>query len=279
VDTTEITVEWGQAVDPAAVEAELKKGGYTAVFWQASETSTGVMHPTEELAKLCRKYDALSVVDGITALGVFDVPVDKWELDCVITGSQKALMLPLGLACIGVSEHALTAAAKSDLPKFYLDIPKEHKNLVKNQTAYTPAISLIIGLNESLAMIRDEGLANVFSRNERHARAFREAAQAINLDLFAPTAPSPAVTALCAPKGIDGQDIYKTMRDTYYTTGAGGQGDAKGKIFRLSAMGYQDQFDVLQTIAALEYTSRDLGHKFELGAGLTTAMKIVGETK
>lgn len=275
IETTDMDVEWGQAVDPAAIEKALKDKPHRAVYMQASETSTGVRHPVEEIAKITRDSDTLLIVDAITAIGVFDVKPDDWGIDVVVTGSQKALMLPPGLAFAWLSERAWEAVDNSKLPRYYFDLKKEKKSILKNQSAYTHAVSLIVGLNVSLGMIRREGLENVFARHDLLARATREAATSIGLDLFAPKAPSPAVSAICAPGGIDGQDVVKTMREKYGTTIAGGQDRAKGKIFRLSHMGYCDKFDVLQTITCLEFALKDLGHKFEFGTAVGAAQQVL----
>ncbi|NPA15532.1 MAG: alanine--glyoxylate aminotransferase family protein [Deferribacteres bacterium] len=272
-----IDVEWGEAVKVEDVAKALDENpDVKAVLWQASETSTGVKHPTEELAALCRERGVLSVVDGITAVGVFDVKTDDWGLDVVVSGSQKAFMLPPGLAFITLSERAWEAAEGSKCPRYYFDLKKELKNQQKGQTAYTPAVSLIIGLRESLKLIKDEGLENVFKRHALLARATREAMKAIGLELFSKS-PSEAVTAVKVPPGIDGAKIPKLLRDKYGVVIAGGQAKLKGKIFRLSHMGYVTRFDMVLAISAVEGILKELGYSFELGAGVKRAQEILWE--
>ncbi len=272
-----IDVPYGEAVDPAEVKKALDENpDVKAVYVQASETSTGVMHPVKEIAELVREREnTIIVVDAITALGVFDVPTDAWELDIVVAGSQKAFMLPPGLAFAAVSEKAWKLAEESDLPKYYFDYRKEAKSIVKNQTAYTPAVSLLMGLCEVLRLMREEGLENIFARHARLAEATREAVKALGLELFAPKSPSNAVTAVKVPEGIEGGKITKIIRDEFGVTIAGGQGSMKGKIFRIAHLGYADRFDVITAISALEMTLSRLGYPVEFGKGVGTAMRIL----
>lgn len=261
-----IDVPWGQAVDPAEVEKKLSKPA-RAVMVQYTETSTGVTHPVEKLAELTRGTDTLLFVDGITGVGVSPIPFDRWGIDVLLTGSQKALMLPPGLGFVCLSDKAWKAAESSDLPKFYFDFPKEHKKIKENSTNYTPAITLIIGMREVLREFREVGFENVYKENAAMARATRAAAVALGLELFAPDAPSDALTAIKAPAGVDGQDIVKSMRDEMGIAIAGGQAEAKGKIFRIAHMGFISKWDLLATIGALEKTLSKLGHSFTPGAG------------
>ena len=273
-----LPVEWGQAVDPSAIEKTLKEDpSIKAVFIQATETSTGVLHPVKEIAAIVSRCpETILVVDGISHVGAVELPMDQWKLDGVLCGSQKALMLPPGLAFAALSDKAWKFVERSTLPRFYFDFKKELKNLVKNQSAYTPAISLVVGLAESLRLIRKEGLENIFGRHARLARATRAAMTALGLKLYAPRACSDAVTAVMAPPGIDGQKVVKILREKHNLTIAGGQDRAKGKVFRLAHMGYIDQSDIIAGIAAVEMTLQELGYKFELGAGVKAAMEILG---
>lgn len=270
-----IDVEWGKAVDPDVVDTALKKDkDIKVVFGQATETSTGVKHPVKELAEVARKNDRLIVIDGITGVGVFDIKMDEWGLDGLLTGSQKALMLPPGLALLALSERAMKQAESSRCPKFYFNVTKEVKKLKENSTLFTPAVSLIIGLKESLAMMFEEGLENVFARHEKLAKATRAAVLAMGFKLYAPESPSPALTAvLSAP--LDGQKVMKTMRDSYGVTIAGGQDQAKGKIFRISHMGYVDEWNIMLTISALERVALELGLNFEMGSGMKSALQVI----
>ncbi len=276
VKTVNIDVEWGKAVDPQVVEDTLKAHPQVkAILWQASETSTGVKHPTRELAEICQKYGVLSIVDGITAIGVFDVPMDAWGLDVVVSGSQKAFMLPPGLAFIALSEKAWAKAEETENPRYYLDLRKERKSQSKADTAYTPAVSMIMGLRASLDIIKKEGLEKVFSRHALLARATRESMKALGLELLAPESPSEAVTAVKVPPGVDGGAITKTLRDKYGVTIAGGQSQLKGKIFRISHMGYVSAADMLLVIGMVEVVLKELGYPLELGKGVGTAQKIL----
>ncbi|MBP9561175.1 MAG: alanine--glyoxylate aminotransferase family protein, partial [Syntrophorhabdaceae bacterium] len=234
--------------------------------------STGARFPVKEIASIVRNYpDTILVVDGITGIGVFELPQDEWGIDVLVGGSQKALMLPPGLAFAGVSDKAWGFNKNSKIPKFYFNWQKELTNIQKNQTNFTPAISLIIGLRESLRMIKEEGLENIYKKFDVLAMATREAAKALGLKVFAKN-PSPAVTAIIAPEGIDGQAIYKTMWKKYGVTGAGGQDQLKGRIFRIATLGYADKYDVITAVAALEFTLRDLGYKFQMGTGVAKAI-------
>lgn len=277
IETINIDVEWGEALDPADIEKALKANpDAKAVYTQATETSTGMRFPTKEIAAIVKNYPAIMVVDGITGVGVFDLPMDAWHIDILISGSQKALMLPPGLAFAGVSDKAWEMNRTSKCPKFYFNWAKELANLQKNQTNFTPAISLISGLNASLKMLKEEGLENVYRRNELLAKATREGAKALGLQVFGKN-PSPAVTAICAPEGIDGQEIYKILWKKYNVTGAGGQGQLKGKAFRIATLGYAEKYDVVTAIAALEFALRDLGHQFQMGKGVAAAMEVLKE--
>jgi len=277
VQVTEIKVEWGRAVDPQVVAEALKKDpAIKAVFVQASETSTGVAHPTKALADVVRPHEGtLLVVDAITALGVFDIKTDDWGIDVVVTGSQKALMLPPGLAFVSVSEKAWQMAEKAKNAAFYFNFKKERESQIKNQTAYTPAVSMILGLQEVLRMLKAEGLDNVFLRQGKLAHAMREGVKASGLSLFPKDSPSDALTAIASPEGVDGQAVYKNLRVQYGMTAAGGQDHLKGKIFRISHMGYMDSFDVISAIAAIEMVLKGLGHPVQLGKGVGRAQELL----
>ncbi|MGC8900254.1 MAG: pyridoxal-phosphate-dependent aminotransferase family protein [bacterium] len=276
VEANVINVEWGQAVEPERIKEELKKHPDTkAVYFQATETSTGVVHPVKEITKIVRENsNAIVVVDGITGVGVFDLPMDEWGIDILITGSQKALMLPPGLAFIGVSDRAWKLNETSNLPKYYFNLSKELKNIVKNQTAYTPAISLIIGLGESLKMMKEEGLDNVYKRHAMLAEATRKGVQAMGLKLYAPVSPSNSLTAVRAPEGMDSGKIISALEKDFGIRVANGQDQAKGKIFRIAHMGYYDRADILFVLSALEIVLNRLGYKVEPGIGVGAAEKV-----
>jgi len=273
----EITVEWGHTVSPEIVARVLEKTqGVKGVFAQASETSTGVYHDIKSLAAIVRGHDdALLVVDAISALVAHDLKTDKWGIDIMIGGSQKGVMMPPGLAFVSVSEKAWVRAQSSRLPKFYFNFIKERDNLSRNQTNFTSPVTLIRGLNESLNMLKSEGLQQVFKRHKRLAHATRMAIQSIGLDLYARESPSNAVTAILSPKGIDGQTIYKNLRQKYGITAAGGQGKARGIIFRIAHLGYSDRFDVITAIAGVEMVLKELGYPIKLGTGVAVAEELL----
>ncbi|MCH7646018.1 MAG: alanine--glyoxylate aminotransferase family protein [Nitrospinae bacterium] len=279
IEAVPIDVEWGSAVNPTVVADTLQvHPDAKAVYVQASETSTGVRHDVEALAQIVRPTDAILVVDAITAIGVFDVPTDSWGLDIVISGSQKALMLPPGLGfCCVATPKAWELVKRSTLPKYYFDLKKEYESLRKNSSAYTPAVSLVVGLREALRRIQAEGLEQVFARHDRLARATRSAMQAIGLELFAKDSPSNAVTAVKVPEGIDGTAIPRMLRDDYGITIAGGQSQLKGKIFRIAHLGYAFEWDVMVAVAATEMVLRRLGYDVELGTGVRAAQQTLLE--
>jgi aspartate aminotransferase-like enzyme len=277
LDVREIEVEWGYAVKPEQVEDALKKEpDIKGVFVQASETSTGVYHDVKTLGEIVGRYeDTLFIVDAISGLVAHDLKTDEWGIDVMVGGSQKGVMLPPGLAFVSVSEKAWKKAEKSNCPKFYFDFLKERKKQKDNQTNFTSAVSLIIGLNEAIKLLKKEGLKNVFARHEKLAHATRESMKAIGLELFAKESPSNSVTAIVAPEGIDGQKIYKTLREKYGVTAAGGQGKAKGKIFRIAHLGYADVFDVIVAVTAVEMALKNLGYPLQLGKAVAVAEEIL----
>ena len=277
VNAVTLKVEWGSAVDPGAVKAALEEHpGARAVFVQANESSTGVAHPVQKLAQITRNHPAILVVDAISALGAFDLPFDAWGIDVMVSGSQKALGLPPGLAFLAASEKAWKLNETADLPRFYFDVKRERDNQRKNQTAWTPAISLVQGLDESLQMFREEGLQACFARHERLARGARAGMQALGLKLYS-KAPSAAMTTVLAPEGTDSEKLVKHLFKEYGIKLVGGQDAAKGKIFRIAHLGYFDDFDMLVVVGAIERGLRDLGAKAQLGAGLAAAQAAMAE--
>jgi aspartate aminotransferase-like enzyme len=273
-----ITVEWGKSVDPAAVKKVMDANpGVKAVMVQASETSTTVAHPIKELAALTKGKDCLLIVDGITGVGVFDLPMDDWGIDVLVSGSQKAFMLPPGLAFVALSAKAWKFQETAKCPRFYFDFKKERKNLKDNTTAYTPAVSLITGLLDALHLLKEEGIDNVFARHDRLARATRAACVAMGLKLLAPESPSNAATGAFVPEGVDGGKLVKYLRDEMGVTLAGGQDHLKGKILRIAHLGYVDTFDIVISISAIEMALAKLGHKVQFGRGVAAAQEILIE--
>jgi len=248
-----------------------------AVFCQQSETSTGVLHDVKAYAEAVRGSKALLVVDAVSSLGVADLQMDAWGIDMVIAGSQKGLMLPPGLAFCALGERAIEYAKTAKLPKYYFDFLGELKVALKNQVRFTPAVSIVVGLREAIAMLRAEGLPNVFKRHDRLARACRAGVEGLGLELFARGTPSPAITSVVAPKGIDGEAVVAAYSRSHNITIAGGQGSAKGKIFRLGHMGYVGEFDVLVALSALEQVLFELGHPVDWGASVSAAQKLLSE--
>jgi aspartate aminotransferase-like enzyme len=272
-----IDVEWGKAVDPRKIRQILESDSKVrAVYTQASETSTGVKYPVREIADIVKRdEDRVIVVDAITGIGVFNIPTDEWGLDVVISGSQKALMLPPGLSFATLSDKAWKLVERSDLPKYYFDFKKELKNTKKNQSSYTPAISLFVGLRETLRMIREEGLETVFHRHEKLAEATRRAVKALGLKLFAPDSPSNAVTAVMIPEGVDGERLKDLFFEKFGITVAEGQDRAKGKIIRIAHLGYYERLDMVMVISALEMLLKEMGYSFELGKGVKAAEEVL----
>ena len=278
VTVREIRVEWGRAVAPQMVETALHEFPKArAVYMQASETSTCALHPVAEIAKLTRTRDTLLVVDGITAVGVLPLPMDALGIDVLVTGSQKALMLPPGLAFVALSKRAWAAADVAKLPRFYFDFKRERKGVAEKSTAWTPAISLVNGLKTALEMMRAEGWEQIYARHDRLARATRAGAQALGLSLLAPESPSPAATAVNLPASVDGSALFRYLRDKMHVTFAGGQDQLKGKIIRLAHLGYVGAFDIVVSIAALELGLKHFGASVELGRGVGAAEAILAE--
>ena len=277
VESIPIDVEWGKAVDPLRIQEMLESNpSIRAVYLQASETSTGVKHPIKEIAEIVKKYDeTVMVVDAITGIGVFDIPMDQWGLDVVVSGSQKALMLPPGLAFAALSDKAWRFVERSNLPKYYFDFKKELKSAQKNQNSYTPAISLFVGLREALNLIRKEGRESVFRRHEKLAEATRAAVRALGLELYAPDSPSNALTAVKIPQGIDGERLKDLFFEKFGITVAEGQDRAKGKIIRIAHLGYYGKLDMVMVISALEMLLKEMGYGFDLGTGVKAAEEIL----
>lgn len=277
LEVIDLDVEWGKAVQVSDVKKILdKEKNIKGVFTQICETSTGTQHDVKALGELVKKYpQTLLLVDGITAVGVSDIKTDAWGLDVVITGSQKAFMLPPGLSMISVSSKAIEFVQKADLPKYYFNIMEELKMLKKNQTHFTPAISLIQGLSKALDLMLEEGVQNVFERHAKLAAATQAGVKALGLKLFSES-PSNSITAVVSP--VDGEKVVEHMFKKYGFTIIGGQEHVKGKIFRLGHMGYCSFFDVLGMLGALEMTLKDLGVKsVELGKATKAALQVYHE--
>ncbi|HEX6173744.1 MAG TPA: alanine--glyoxylate aminotransferase family protein [Candidatus Binatia bacterium] len=278
LNPVELKVEWGQAVRVDAVEKQLKAHpDLKGVMIQASETSTTVLHPVREIAKLT-KNGPLFLVDGVTAVGVVSIPLDEWGLDVLVTGSQKALMLPPGLGFIALSDRAWERTKQATLPRFYFDLNLERKNQQKGSGAFTPAVSLIFGARASLEMMQREGLDRVYARHARMSRATRAAATALGLKLLAPDNPSPAATGVYLPDGIDADQVLDYLRDHMNITLAEGQDQLKGKVIRIAHVGYMGAFDVITAVAALEMVLRKFGVELPFGKGVAAAQEVLMES-
>jgi aspartate aminotransferase-like enzyme len=277
LNPVELKVDWGQAVSVDAVDKQLKAHpDLKGVMIQASETSTTVLHPVREIAKLI-KNGPLFLVDGVTAVGVVSIPLDEWGLDVLVTGSQKALMLPPGLGFIALSDRAWERTKQATLPRFYFDLNLERKNQQKGSGAFTPAVSLIFGARASLEMMQREGLDKVYARHARMSRATRAAATALGLKLLAPDSPSPAATGVYLPDGIDADQVLDYLRDHMNITLAEGQDQLKGKVIRIAHVGYMGAFDVITAVAALEMVLRKFGVELPFGKGVAAAEEVLME--
>lgn len=268
-------VTWGQGADPAVVAQLLKENpGIKVVCSTLCETSTGVVNDIKGIAKVVSATEAVLVVDAISGLFADELRPDEWGVDVVVSGSQKGFMLPPGLAFMSLSPKAEKLIAKSDLPKFYFDMKATIKAYGKNDTAWTPAVTLMMGLDGVLDMILGEGLDNVLARHAKLANATREAMKAMGLEIYAKS-PSNAVTAVKVPDGVDGSAIVKKMRDEQGVTIAGGQSELKGKIFRVAHLGYMDEYDTISAIAGIEMVLSQIGFKVQLGKGVGRAEELL----
>lgn len=274
VEMQVIDVEWGRAVEPAQVEAALKSNpGAQAVFATLNETSTTTLTDIRALAAITAKTDAILVVDGISGLAADELRMDEWGVDAVVAGSQKALMLPPGLAFVAIGPKAQVKMKESTLPKFYLSFEKALKNLEKNTTPYTPAVTLVFALDKALDMLLAEGMETAWARHALLAKATRAGINGMGMETFSKS-PSNAASAIVLPDAVDGSLLHKKLRDEYKLTCAGGQDHLKGKIERIAHMGYYDQFDVLVVIGALELALRELGAPIKIGDGVAAAQRV-----
>ncbi len=273
VTAHEVTKEWGTAATADDILAALEAHpAVKAVCLTHSETSTGVFTDVRAIAAAVReRHDVLMIIDGITAVGAHELRFDEWGLDVVVTGSQKGLMIPPGLAFIALSDRAWAAAERSTLPKYYFDLLVARKAIKSEDTPWTPAVTLVLGVAEALKMIRDEGIENVWGRHARLASALRAGVSALGLELFG-TPPSNAVTSVMLPE--KGSDFMAALKKTYRVTIAAGQEHLKGKIFRVSHLGYYDEADMLSILYAIEGALTDIGHPHEIGAGLAAAQRV-----
>ncbi|MCS7166928.1 MAG: alanine--glyoxylate aminotransferase family protein [Gemmatales bacterium] len=277
VESVAITAPPGQVVTPAMVETALRQHpDAQAVCVVHCETSTGVKHDLKALGELVAQTDAVLLVDAVSSAGAMELRMDDWHIDFLATGSQKALMLPPGLAFVAVSDKGWRAAQRHQPPAFYFDLKKARDKIREHDTPFTPAHTLLRALRRSLEKIRTEGIEAVWWRHARLAHACRAAVQALGLELFA-TVPAESLTAVRVPAQLDGQEILRRLEKDYGIKLAGGQDQLKGKILRIAHMGYIDFFDLLAAIAALELVLRDLGFDVPAGRGVAAAQRAFAE--
>jgi aspartate aminotransferase-like enzyme len=261
------------------VEAALKANpDVTGVFAQASETSTGVAHDVESIGKIVQKTDAIFVLDAITGLGTMPLDIDGWGLDVCIGGSQKAVMIPPGLAFAAVSAKAWKKRETACNRYFYLDLKAHADGGAEGNSPFTPPTSLMLGLGAAMEYIREIGRESLIDNAQSLARATREAAVALGLELFAKKNPAGSVTAVRAPEGTDSSKIVKAYRDDFNAIIANGQGTMKGQIFRIAHLGYFDFHDLFATVAELELILAGIGHKVEFGRGVAAVQKVYAES-
>lgn len=272
-------IPWGKGVDPEEVKSYLEgpEGKDTkGVLITHNETSTGVVNDIKTIARIVKDKDCILLVDAVSSLAGIELKADEWGLDMVVAGSQKALMLPPGLAFVSISDKAWEFVKKSKLPKFYFDFLAYKKSLGDDTTPYTPAVSLVIAASEALDMIIEEGLENIFARHKNLALACRSAVTAMGLELFTDQKyASDLITSIKAPLGVEIDKARSIMNLEHDIMIAEGQQHLKGKIFRIGHMGYVDCYDLLRTISALEFSLIKVGYKMELGAGVAAAQKAI----
>ena len=281
IEAVKVESPYGQPVDIEAMKRALEHDGpFRAVYIQATETSTGVMNDVRALGEAVESFpDTALVVDAVTGLGTSELRIEDWGLDVVIGGSQKAVMIPPGLAFVSASEKAWGLMAKARLPRYYFDFAKERKNQAKGETAYTPATTLIISLHAALEYIKKLGRENLIANAALLAEGARTAARALGLELFAQSSPANAVTAVQAPAGMDSGAVVKELRTRFGAIIANGQGTMKGRIFRLAHLGYYDVSDLFAVVAGLEIALLKLGQKVELGAGVRAVQEVYLKNK
>jgi aspartate aminotransferase-like enzyme len=272
---TVIEEPYGSVVKPEQVAAALAANpNIRGVFVQASETSTGAAHDIEGMAKVIRQHDALFVIDAITGLGTMPLKIDEWGLDIVIGGSQKAFMIPPGLAFLSVSEKAWKRMDEAKNARFYFDLKRERKNAVNGESAWTPAVSLLLAMDEALKYIRNLGMDNLIKNAQMLATATRAAATALGLELFSGNNPGSSVTAIRAPQGMDSSVIVKEFRNRFGSIIANGQGTMKGQIFRVAHLGYFDFADLFAMVAELEIILAANGYPVEFGRGVAAVQNV-----
>ena len=274
LDLQLIEAPYGDAIAPERVEAALKAEPATkGVFIQASETSTGAEHDVKSIGEIVKQTDAIFVVDAITGLGTMPLDIEAWGLDVLIGGSQKAFMIPPGLAFMSISAKAWKLTEWSTLPHFYFDLKKEKKNGDGGESSWTPATALVLAMAEALKYVKEIGMANLIANAQMLARATREAASELGLELFAKR-PGSSVTAIKSPAGMNSGVIVKAFKERFGAVIANGQGSMKGQMFRLAHLGYFDISDMFSVIAGLEIILRAGGCNVPLGKGVAAVQRV-----
>jgi aspartate aminotransferase-like enzyme len=278
LDAVVLTAEYGKVVTAQAVaDALAANPDAKGVFVQASETSTGAAHDVRGMAEAIKKTQAIFVVDAITGLGTMPLDIDGWGIDIVVGGSQKSFMIPPGLAFLSISAKAWAMMETSNLPKYYFNLKKEKKNAAGGESSWTPNTSHLLALGEALKYIKSLGMDKLIDNAQLLARATRDAAQALGLELFAPDSPAASVTAIRAPKGMDSSVIVKEFRSRFGSIIANGQGSMKGQIFRIAHLGYFDFSDLFAMVAQLEIILAANGFPVEYGTGVAAVQRTYAE--
>jgi aspartate aminotransferase-like enzyme len=278
-EVDQIRYAWGEvpAADDLAGRLD-ELGGESVVLLTQSETSTGVVADIQSLASVCRDAGALTVVDAISSLGAVPLEVDDWGIDVAAAGSQKALMTPPGLAFVSVSQAAWRRREQGGLPRFYFDWERTRKAQERPQSPFTPAVSLMAGLDVALGLLLENGLEAAFDHHARLGRACREGVKAMGLELFSPDDDrSAVVTAVKAPEGIDSTELVATLRERFGITIAAGQGELTKQIFRIGHIGYIDVFDVSTALAGVEAALTDMGAEIERGVAVSRALETYAQ--
>lgn len=275
INAINLETPWGQPVDPARVETALREHpDAVAVFGTLSETSTGTGHPVQEIGQIVAKTDAVFAVDGISGVGAMECRTDAWNIDLLAVGSQKALMLPPGLAFLSVSPKAWKKIDAFEAPAFYFNLKAARKKMADFDTPYTPAHTLLIGLRVALKRILAEGMENVWERHRRMSEACQAGMQALGLELYS-ARPAEGLTAFRVPDGLKDSDIRSKLAERFGITVVGGQDSLKGKIVRVGHMGYFDELDVVAGLAALELVLSELGFDLEPGCAVAAAQRVL----
>jgi aspartate aminotransferase-like enzyme len=276
---------YGETVTPQQVREKLTRD-HKVVYMQATESSTGVRHDVEGIARVLNGTETLLVVDAITGLGTAHFDVDAWGIDVIIGGSQKAVMIPPGLAYCAVSDRAWQRMETTKNPRYYFDLRKERKNGAKGESSYTPSTALVAAMAAALGYVRDQGGGDLATGRkllvdnaETAAAMTRAAAKALGLKLFSVQSPGAALTAVASPAGVDSGDIVKAFRNHFGAVIANGQGEMKGQLFRIAHLGYYDYLDTIAAIGALEHVMAEIGQRVELGSGLRAAQQVYAESR